>query len=87
MNIFEFAKLKQSQKEEVIQTAAMFLESYIEGSTRVTVYYMPGFFIEVNTCLIEEKLIEIIPYKRGYKIAKEKDLVYLDFHNKFLLVA
>lgn len=87
MTIFDYARLKQSQKEELIIKRAVLLESYVEGSTRITVYYMPGFFIEVNTCLIRNKLIDIVPYKRGHKIHLEKDLVYKDFRNKVLLVA
>jgi hypothetical protein len=87
MTIFDYAKLKAPEKELIIQETAVLLESYIEGTTRVTVYYMPSFFIEVNTCLIENRMIDIIPYRRGHKIEKEKDRLYKVMHNKYILVA
>lgn len=87
MTIFDYAKLKAPEKERIIQETAVLLESYIEGTTRVTVYYMPSFFIEVNTCLIKNKMIDIIPYRRGHKIEKQKDQLYKVIHNKYILVA
>ena len=87
MTIFDFARLKPKDKELLIQETAVLLKFYTEGSTRVTVYYMPSFFIEVNTCLIENKIIDIIPYRRGHKIEKEKDHLYKVMHNKYILVA
>jgi hypothetical protein len=87
MTIFDFARLKRSQQELIIQETAVLFETYVEKETRVTVYYMPSFFIEVNTCLKKNKIIDIIPFRRGAKIEKEKDLVYKELHNVFLLVA
>ena len=87
MSIFDFARLKRSQKELIIQETAVLFETYVEGNMRVTVYYMPSFFIEVNTCLIKKEMIDIIPFIRGAKIEKEKDIVYKNLRNKFLLVA
>lgn len=87
MTIFDFAKLKRSQQELTIQEVAVLFESYIEKDIRVTVYYMPSFFIEVNTCMEKNEIIDIIPYRRGAKIEKEKDIVYKEFRNMFLLVA
>lgn len=86
MTIFEFAKLKPSQKEELIHTKAMLIESYVEKDIRITLYYMPSFFIEVNTSVKKNKVIDIIPYRRGFKIEQLSDKIYHNL-NRLLLVA
>lgn len=67
MTIFEFAKLKPSQKEEIIHTKAMLIESYVEKDIRVILYYMPSSFIEVITCLKQNAVLDLIPFRRGFK--------------------
>ena len=86
MTIFEFAKLKPSQKEELIHTKAMLIESYVEKDLRVTLYYMPSFFIEVNTCLKRNAVLDVIPFRRGFKYERIGDKLYYN-QNKLLLVA
>jgi hypothetical protein len=87
MTVLEFEKLKDSQKEELIHSKAMLLESYSEKGNQVTHYYIPGLFIKVSTSLKEKSAKEIIPFRGGPKSEKEKDALYRDFFNKHLLVA
>ena len=87
MDIFEFAKLKQEKKEEILHTQAMLLECFTDKDKHFTIYYMPSFFIEVSTNVRTKNISDIIPYRRGYKVEKEKDKLYENFRNKFLLVA
>lgn len=87
MDIFEFAKLTQEKKEEVLHTQAMLLECFTEKDKHFTIYYMPSFFVEVSTNITSKSIIDIIPYRRGFKVEKEKDKLYENFKNKFLLVA
>lgn len=88
MTIFEFAKLHASKKEELLHGRAMLLESYTDNDKRITVYYMPSFFIEVSTCIRKNKVIDITPYHRGYAIGKKTDRLYEAFNERrFLLVA
>ena len=87
MDIFEFAKLKQEKKEELLHTSAMLLECFTEKDKHFTIYYMPSFFVEVSTNIQTGNVIEIIPYRRGFKIEKESDKLYESFRNKFILVA
>jgi hypothetical protein len=86
MTIFEFAKLKPSQKEEIIHTKAMLIESYVDKEIRVTLYYMPSFFIEVITCLKQNAVLDVIPFRRGFKFEQVGDKMYYN-QNRFLLVA
>ena len=87
MDIFEFAKLNQEKKEEILHTKAMLLECFTEKDKHFTIYYLPSFFIEVSTNIQSKNIIDIIPYRRGYKVEQEKDKLYENFKNKFLLVA
>lgn len=86
MTIFEFAKLKPSQKEEIIHTKAMLIENYVEKDVMITLYYLPSFFIEVNTCMKKNVVLDIIPYHRGFKIEQLSDKIYYNL-NRLLLVA
>lgn len=87
MDIFEFAKLNPQKKEETLHTQAMLLECFTEKDKHFTIYYLPSFFVEVSTNVTTKNIIDIIPYRRGYKIEMEKDKLYENFKNKFLLVA
>jgi len=87
MDIFEFAKLSTEKKEEFLHTKAMLLECFTEKDKHFTIYYSPSFFVEVSTDVQTKSIIDIIPYRRGFKIEKEKDELYSKFRNKFLLVA
>jgi hypothetical protein len=87
MDIFEFAKLRPEQKEELLHTQAMLLECFTEKDKHFTIYYLPSFFVEVSTNVKSKNIIDIIPYRRGYKVESEKDKLYDKFKNKILLVA
>ena len=87
MDIFEFAKLRPEKKEELLHTNAMLLECFTEKDKHFTIYYLPSFFVEVSTNIQTKNIIDIIPYRRGYKVEIEKDKLYGSFRNKFLLVA
>ena len=87
MDMFEFAKLGSRKKEELLHTKAMLLESYADKNKRKTVYYLPSFFVEVTTSLEKNKVVDIIPYRRGYKVEKEKNALYENFRITHLLVA
>jgi len=85
--IYDFARLSQAEKEEMLQNKAILIENYKDGVRIVTVYYIPGFFVEVTTCSLQQKLIDIVPYKRGYKLEKNIDVLYENTYQKHLLVA
>jgi hypothetical protein len=87
MDIFEFAKLSPAQKEELLHTRAMLVECYTEKGKHTSIYYIPSFFVEVTTDIKTKKVADIIPYRRGYKVERQKDSLYEKFHNKYLLVA
>jgi hypothetical protein len=68
MKIHEYARLNPKEKEEMIKNYALFLENYRDKESIVCVYYLNGFFVEVVT--INNRIIDILPYKRGYSTIK-----------------
>ena len=68
MNIHEYARLSPKEKEELIKNYALFIENYNDKENNISVYYLNGFFIEVT--MKDRKMIDIIPYKRGYSTIK-----------------
>ena len=70
MNIYDYAKLPGAEKELLLREEGLFLEKYSDGNNIVFVYYLDGFFIELTTK--EGNIIDLIPFKRGYKLNKTK---------------
>ena len=68
MTIYEYARLSEKEKGEVVKTQALFLEHYNNEGTIIYVYFLNGYFIEVTTK--EGKTIDNLPYKRGHKFNK-----------------
>ena len=76
MTIYDYAKLSNSEKMNLIKGTALFIDQY--NSDHITyVYFLNGFFVEVTEKA--GQIVDIIPYKRGYcknKATGEK--VYAD---------
>lgn len=70
MNIYDYAKLPQAEKEALLKEEGLFLEKYPDNGGTIFVYYLEGFFVELT--IKEGKMIDILPYKRGYKLIKSK---------------
>lgn len=64
LTIYDYAKLSNSEKINLIKGTALFIDQYSSDCT-VYVYFLNGFFIEVTEKA--GKIVDIIPYKRGYK--------------------
>lgn len=72
MTIFEFAKQDHEEKITELKYEAVLLDTYMDNKNRVSIYYLHNFFVEVLTNLTEGTLIDIIPYKRGFKLNKHE---------------
>ena len=70
MTIYDYAKQPLTVKEKLLLDEAHFLEKYSVNDHTVCVYYLAGFFVELT--IKEGKTIDIVPYKRGYKLNKNK---------------
>jgi len=72
MTLYEFAKLHREEKITELKHEAVLLDKYPDNKNRVSIYYLHDFFVEVYTNLTEGTLIDIIPYKRGFKLNKHE---------------
>lgn len=70
MEIYEFIRLSKAKRKLLLKQEGLLLEKYEDGKTTVYVYYLDGFFVEET--YNKEKLIDSIPYKRGYKLNKQE---------------
>ena len=69
MTIYDYAKLSEGEKEELLKNQALFVEQYTDGDVLIQIYFLNGFFVEVT--IKKGKVTDNIPYKRGYKINKD----------------
>lgn len=67
-SFYDFAKLDKSQQCELLDSEAVFLDLDSDKSTFTKLYFLNGFFIEEIVCRKNNAIIDIIPFKQGYKI-------------------
>lgn len=70
MTLYDYAKLPEAEKERLLKEEGLFLEKFADKDQMVFVYYLEGFFVELTTK--EGKMLDILPYKRGYRLNKAK---------------
>jgi hypothetical protein len=80
MTIYDYIKLSEREKESVLKNDALYLEFYAEDDTLVYVYFLNSFFVEVT--MREGKIVDNIPYKRGYKFNR-REMHSLEKRNVF----
>lgn len=77
MTINEFIKLNFLKKMILIENKALLIDIYTENHKKISTYYIFDFFVEV---IVDEKsqyIIDVIPYKRGFKVKEEKENLLL----------
>ena len=77
MTIYDYAKLSEGKKEELLKNQALLVDQYNEEDVLLQIYFLNGFFVEVT--IKDGKVTDNIPYQRGYKINKDSaknDLKY-----------
>lgn len=67
--MYEFARLDAFKQSLALKEEGLFLEKYKDGEYTIYVYYLDGFFVEAT--FKEKQLIDLIPFKRGYKLNKQ----------------
>jgi hypothetical protein len=75
VTIQQFIKLNFEEKSESICENGNLIDTYNDGLIDVKVFSIDDFFVEVISSSEEEKIIEIIPYQRGFSFFfKQKEL-------------
>ncbi|MCC6371724.1 MAG: hypothetical protein IT236_12015 [Bacteroidia bacterium] len=65
---YEFAKMNNSEKTNILHNKAVLLDNDIEKEEAVNLYYLNGFFVEETISAKKGGVVDIIPYKHGYRL-------------------
>ncbi|MGZ3901452.1 MAG: hypothetical protein ACXVC7_03745 [Bacteroidia bacterium] len=83
-SFYDFAKMSLETKSSALLERATWLDEDYEEGRIINLYFMDGYFVEETFSTNTKKVIDIIPYKRGYKIERFlqlKGLIELkDYH-------
>jgi hypothetical protein len=77
LNIYEFARLSLNQKADLVRKKGVFLENLGDGGNEINLYYLLGFFVEVEVNKLQNLIVDITPFKQGYKINRYQDKISL----------
>jgi hypothetical protein len=78
LSIYEFARLTLVEKADLITNQGVFLENLGDSGNEINLYYFNGFFVEVEVNKLQNMIVEIIPFKQGYKVKKYLDKINLE---------
>ncbi len=67
-SFYEFVKLDRSQQCEILGKKATFLDLDSDKLTFTKLYFLNGFFVEEVVCRKNNTVVDVIPFKQGYKI-------------------
>lgn len=63
-----FVKSCETSQHQVLLDKGILLDIDKEGTLQVNLYFLDGFFVEEIICNFDNTIIEIVPYKTGYKL-------------------
>ena len=73
VTIYNFVKLSLEEKFDLIKKKGVFLENLGDAANEINLYYLQGFFVEVEVNKLQNFIVDITPFRQGYKINKYKD--------------
>lgn len=79
--------MSKEEQGSLIQRKGMFLDADIEKDCLVKLYFLSGFFVEEIVSLHEDKVIDVIPYKQGYRLESYLEVKSILVPRKTLLAA
>jgi hypothetical protein len=65
---YAFVKSGPISQHQALLNKGVLLDSDNEGAHLVNLYYLDGFFVEETICNRHNSVVNILPYKRGYKL-------------------
>ncbi len=75
LTIYEFSRLSFAEKAELIKSQGVFLENLGDAGNEINLYYLQGFFVEVEVNKLQNIVVDITPFKQGYRIRKYMDKI------------
>ena len=67
-SFYSFAKLTKTEQETLLVEEGVFLDLDCEKETTTRLYFLQGFFVEEIFNRNLNEIVDVIPYKQGYKI-------------------
>jgi len=67
-SFFEFNKLPLRTKLDMLFESAFFVDEDRENDRVIQLFFLKGFFVEKVVCINTGAVIEVIPFKNGYRI-------------------
>src|SRR4051812_48337619 len=68
-SFYDFVKSNINEQVKLLKKEGVFLDHDSEQETITCLYFLQGFFAEVIFSKTTKDLIEIVPFKQGYKIS------------------
>ncbi|MCE3225520.1 MAG: hypothetical protein K0S32_71 [Bacteroidetes bacterium] len=65
-SFLEFSKMNEAEQVQLLREKGIVIDEERENDQLTRLYYVNGFFVEET--LRDNKTIEILPFRRGYKI-------------------
>lgn len=69
-SFYDFARLNKSQQTVILNQHGLFLDADLENDTLTRLYFLKGFFVEVIFSKKLNTVVDMIPYKQGYKLER-----------------
>lgn len=67
-SFYKFIRLNKEEQGRLLTERGMFLDLDDEEETMTRLYFLDGFFVEEVFCKNTNQVIEMIPFKRGYRL-------------------
>jgi hypothetical protein len=77
MGTFEFISLPLNQRAELVSDIGTFISSYRGKLFSYSLYSLDGFYVEVTVDNEKNRIEEVTPFMRGYRLNKYADKIDL----------
>jgi len=67
-SFYDFVKLNIHEQSELLLEEGVILDLDSDYDTLTRLYFLDGFFVEEIICKRTNEVLEVIPYKQGYKL-------------------
>lgn len=68
-SFYDFVKLSKIEQVNLLRKDGIFLDQDSEKEEITCLYFLKGFFVEVAFGGTASELLDIIPYKQGYRLS------------------
>jgi hypothetical protein len=68
--LIKFINMNLNEQSELLRREGILVDCDIENGRSTSLFYLQGFFAEETISVSENKILEIIPFKQGYKVEK-----------------